>query len=637
MGFARRIAQRLKTRTVEAPASRPPAHLLDLAAEADARGDHHAAERLCRDAIAALPDYAPAWMNLGLTLQLQGRAAEALPALQRAVELDPASAPAHYNLGRLYHARGRAADAVAALARAVEAAPAFVDARIALADAHEAGGDRDAAARCLRAALEVDPAHAGALQNYSLLLNRGGDADEVLRAFRHALERAPQSLDAALGAVLAQSEIGEVEEGLELARRTLEAHPSSERARVVYLFALLLGDRVDAAHVAAEHKRVGALYEAEAPSRTHPHANARDPAKRLRVGYLSGDLNAHSCSLLLEPVLEHHERAAIAPIAYSCSTTVDAYTERMRPRFDLWRDAANLDDAALAALIEADGVDLLVDLAGYTSASRVGVIARRPAPVQASWVAYISTSGLESMTHRLTDAVLDPPGTEEYNTETLQRLPRSLWTYRPPREAVVDVAGDEGQGPVRFGSFNRYAKVSATTMKLWCAVLHAVPQSTLTVLTVPRGQAQRTLLARFEAAGIDRSRIRLLPRLDQSQYYAAHREVDVCFDTTPYSGGFTTCDALWMGVPVVTLRGATSVSRSAASILACAGFGSWIADDHDAYVRIAVELARAGRAGARSRESLRERFRGSPVMDEAGYTRDLESAYREMWTQWCRA
>jgi predicted O-linked N-acetylglucosamine transferase (SPINDLY family) len=258
--------------------------------------------------------------------------------------------------------------------------------------------------------------------------------------------------------------------------------------------------------------------------------------------------------------------------------------------------------------------------------------------VQVTWFAYISTSGLTSMTHRLTDTVLDPPGAEPFNTETLQRLPRSLWSYRPPHEARIEVSdAGHGERPVCFGSFNRYAKASETTLGLWIAALHAAPGSTLTMLTVPRGAAQRDLLERFEAAGIDRARVRLLPRLTQSEYYAAYREVDVCFDTTPYSGGFTVCDALWMGVPVVTLRGETSVSRSGSSILASAGFGEWIADGADAYVRIAAGLARQGRADGARRAAIRERFRASALMDEAGYTRDLERAYRAMWKAWCAA
>lgn len=610
-----------------------PDELLERAAEADGRGDHAEAERLCREALAIAPQSADAWMNLGLALQLQGRSDEALAAFERAAALGPGSAPAHYNLGRVHHQERRYAQAAAALARAVALSDEFVDARILLADALAETGERRKAVQVLRAALEIAPSHAGALHNCTQLLYAQGDIDAIVTMYRAAAAAAdPPSPEATIGLALGLAEIGHVDQAIALLKRTLAAHPSFGRARIAYLFNLLLTDSVSAEDVAAEHRRIGALYESEAPPRAFP-GTARKPRRPLRVGYVSGDLSAHSSSLFLEHVLENHDRDRVVPIAYSCSTVSDAYTERLRGKFDLWHDVWDAEDEALARLIASDGVDVLVDLSGYSSASRMGVFARRPAPVQVTWFAYVSTTGLPSMTHRLTDAVLDPPGkTEALNVEALQRMPHSVWCYRPPREARIDVAGAPAAGAVRFGAFNRYAKASATTLALWCAILRALPESTLTVLTVPAGAAQRELLTRFAAGGVEASRIRLAPRLSQPEYYAAYRDVDVCLDTTPYSGATTTCDALWMGLPVVTLRGTSTVSRSAASILTHAGSAEWVADSADEYVRIALDLGRAGPADAARRHTLRERFRASPLMAEAAYARDLEDAFEAMRT-----
>jgi predicted O-linked N-acetylglucosamine transferase (SPINDLY family) len=316
----------------------------------------------------------------------------------------------------------------------------------------------------------------------------------------------------------------------------------------------------------------------------------------------------------------------------------DEFTRRMRPLFDTWRDVIHLSDEALAQVIEDDGIDVLVDLSGHTSASRLGVFARRPAPVQTTWLGYINSTGMTAIDYRLSDAVLDPPGESDvHSTEAVVRLPQTYWCYRPPVKMAVADANRlaAAQGEIRFGSFNRYPKLSPATVKLWSTLLRALPQSRLTAVTVPEGVSQRTLLERFAAEGIDSSRIELAPRLAQHDYYAAFRSVDVCLDPTPYSGATTTCDALWMGVPVVTMTAATPISRSAASILTGAGLQAWIADTAEDYVRIAVELAGRGRADAARRLRLRERFSESPVMNERVYTRDVEKAYRAMWTRGC--
>jgi protein O-GlcNAc transferase len=630
----------LRTRAREpdaAPTGSPEAErLVVLAAEADGRGDHGGAEALCRQAIAIAPRSIAGWMNLGLALQFQGRLDEAVGAFGHALQIAPGSAPVLYNLARAHHAAARYGAAIGALERAVGAQPEFIDALILLADARTESGDEPGALDALRAALELEPAHRGALGNCAILLAARGEPDELLALYRRAVAASPDDVSARTGLAITLSDLGRADEALEVAERTLAAHPASHSARSIYLFTQLHSERLSMAHIAAEHRRVGSLFDSEAPARAQPFRNLRDPAKPLRVGYVSGDLRAHSVAVFLEPVLGHHDRTEVIPIAYSCVSRPDEFTRRMRPLFETWRDVTHLSDEALARVIENDGIDVLVDLSGHTSVSRLGVFARRAAPVQATWLGYINSSGMTAMDYRLSDAVLDPPGeSDAHGTEAVVRLPQTYWCYRPPVRIAVADANQAAEGEIRFGSFNRYPKLSPATVRLWGTLLRELPQSRLTVVTVPEGVSQRTLLERFAAEGVDAARIELAPRLAQHDYYAAFRSVDVCLDPTPYSGATTTCDALWMGVPVVTMKGVTPISRSAASILTGAGLQAWIADTAEDYVRIALELAGRGRADAARRLGLRERFSASPVMDEAVYTRDVEKAYRAMWTQWC--
>jgi protein O-GlcNAc transferase len=632
--FARDVTEMLRGRRGVAALST----LLDRAAQADARGQHVEAEHLSREALAVAPDSAAAWMSLGLALQLQRRLAEACEALTRAVELAPNSAGALYNLGRAHYACGDYRAAASVLGGALRAAPQFVDALILLADALAELGDSDLAITTLHQALEIEPRNPGALNNCALLLTAAGRLDEALEMLRRAVEVSPNQIEPRRGLVIALSDLARSEQALAAGKATLDAHPESHAARSLYLFMLLHSDQLTMDQIAAEHRRVGRLFDEEVPRRATAYGNSRDPARRLRVGYVSGDLRAHSVAVFIEPVLERHDHVAFEPIAYSDVTKPDAFTRRMRPMFTTWRDIAGLDDAAVARLVEDDAIDVLVDLSGHTSASRLGVFARQPAPVQVSWLGYINSTGLSTINYRFSDAVLDPPGTADgQSSEHIVRLPKTYWCYRPPLSIEAGATSTASGRGFRFGSFNRYSKVSDTTIALWGRLMHAVPGSRLVVVTVPVGPAQNELLKRLENAGVARERVELAARLEQHQYFAHFDRVDLCIDTTPYSGATTTCDALWMGVPVVTLRGATPISRSAASVLTGAGLTEWIAETPKQFVDVAAALALTGPRGPGPRAALRQEFETSAVMDEHTYTRDVERAYRWMWTQWCNA
>jgi predicted O-linked N-acetylglucosamine transferase (SPINDLY family) len=312
-------------------------------------------------------------------------------------------------------------------------------------------------------------------------------------------------------------------------------------------------------------------------------------------------------------------------------------TARVRALAERWHDVSALSQREMADAIHGDGIDILVDLLGHCIDSDLAVFAEQPAPVQASWLGYLNSTGLSRMHYRLTDAVSDPPGVaDRLHSEALVRLPHSQWCYRPvlevPHAAMPPCARN---GFVTFGSFNHMLKLSRTALDLWRRILGALPEARFVALGVPPGPGHERLLAHFAAGGIARERLTLVPPVPLEEYFRWFDAVDLALDSTPYSGGTTTCDTLWMGVPVVTLAGSRSASRSAASILSAIGLGEWIARSPEDYVRLTLELAGSGSRLAELRASLRARMRASPIMDEARFVRALEDAYRLMWRRWC--
>jgi predicted O-linked N-acetylglucosamine transferase (SPINDLY family) len=388
----------------------------------------------------------------------------------------------------------------------------------------------------------------------------------------------------------------------------------------------------------AEHRRFAAQHEAPLRPAWTPHANTRDAGRRLRVGYVSPDFHRHSVAYFIEPVLARHDRAQVEVFGYYNHTRQDEVTARLRALMDHWVPCKGWNNEQLAARIRADRIDILVDLAGHTHTTdnRLLAFAHRPAPVQVSWLGYPSTTGLSAMDYRLCTAQTDPPGQEDWHSEALYRLPRSLWCYRPlpdwaPMPAPPPLLR---RGGVTFGSMNNLAKVSPATCALWARILHAVPGSRLFMTSMPEGSARDYFHARFAAHGIEASRVSFFGRLHYPEYREVLAQVDLALDPFPYNGTTTTCETLWSGIPVVTLEGAVSVARSGHALLNLVGLGELVAADPDAYARIAIALVNDAPRLAALRGGLRARFEASPLRDEAGVTRDIEAAYRDMWRRW---
>ena len=529
----------------------------------------------------------------------------ALPYLRRARELHPDDSKTCFALGSLLLDLNQR-DAEPELRRALELEPGYVDASVNLALVEYRLGQLSAAAARLRQVVSVAPAHGEAHANLAAILRDQGDIADSLGHYRRAIELKP--------------DLAVIGSGYLLVR---QADPSAA-----------------AVDLLEDHRAWNERYAAAVTPREKSYpTRGREPERRLRVGYVSADLRSHSVASFMEPVIGAHDRDRVQVFCYA-DGVADAVTARIRARADGWRETQELSDEALAALIEADGIDVLVDLGGHTAGNRLMSFARRPAPVQVTYCGYPGTTGLSTMDWRLTDAVADPEGSADtHATERLYRLPHGFLCYQPlPGAPDVGGAPARARGHVTFGSFNNLAKLNDGVLSLWAQVLKAVPEAHLFLKAKGLTDAEPAarLRASLERNGVDPGRIVIAPyAATPADHLALYRNVDIGLDPFPYNGTTTTCEALWMGVPVVTLRGQRHAGRVGASLMGRVGLSDLVAESAEDYIRIAAGLAADVGGLEALREGLRSRLLASPLTSPVILTRDIEAAYREMWRAWC--
>ena len=486
--------------------------------------------------------------------------------------------------------------------------------------------------------LELEPGHADALHFMGLTGHRVRDLGFAIEYFERSIEARPR--DAVfhnnLGSMLVQA--GRTEEAAAYFRKALEIDPSLNAAHVNLIFVMLFLENARPEDVYAEHVAWAKIHADPLLALAKPHGNSRDPERRLRIGYLSADFRQHALTYFIEPALVQHDSAAFELFCYHSGRVVDDVTRRLAQHADHWHEVIDLDDERVAELIRGDGIDILVDLSGHLRDNRLLVFARKPAPVQLTYLAYPNTTGMIAMDYRITDAVCDPPGaTERYYRETLIRLPRCMWCYQPRDDMpAVSPSPARQTGTVTFASMNGASKVTERMLSLWGRILGEVPDSRIVLTTVPE-QGRARIRDALTQAGIAEARISMHDRLPTKDFWALYAGIDILLDTFPMNGGTTTCEALWLGVPVVTRSGDIFQSRAGLSILGAMGLDELIAGSDDEYVRIAVELARDGARLAAWRAGLRERMRASQLTDGRDYARALEAVYRGIWRTWCSA
>ncbi len=592
------------------------------------------AEAACRRALELKPALAEPHSNLAAALLEQERLEEARASCEEALRLKPDSAEALNNLGSVWFRQGRLEDAAAWFRKAADAAPDYFEARLNLAGVLKELGRLEEAIASGREAVRIRPGSAEAHNNLGDALRAEGRVEEAQACFQEAIRLDPGLSQPYVNLSGTLKDQGRLEEAVEVWRRAAALQPDAGPFHLAHYDAWWTPEEIF-----QEHIRWAKRHAAPLAADVAPRANPRAPERRLKVGYVSPDFRGHSVAYFVEPLLAEHDRGQYEIYCYADVRVADAVTERIRRLPLVWRDLQGLNDSQAAELVRRDRIDILVDLAGHTAGNRLRVLARKPAPVQVTAVGYPDTTGLDTIDYRLTDAWADPPGaTEHLHTEELVRLPGGAWCYRPPEDApgVTELPAREA-GAITFGCFNNLAKVTPRMMAASAEVLRRAPRARL-ILKSPilvDASTRRLVLERFRQQGVADGRVQLFGPVRRQHHLGLYAWIDIALDTFPYHGTATTCEALWMGVPVVTLAGATHVSRVGVSLLASVGLSEWVAEGWEGYIEMAARKAREVDALAELRAGLRERMARAPLTDGKGYARQVEEAYRRMWRRWC--
>ncbi len=603
-------------------------------------GEREKAVASYRHAIALEPRLPNAHNNLGLLFEQEGRFEEAAHCYAAAVAHDPSFLPALCNSGSVAWKLGRWPDVINWYDRALALNNSMPQAHFARGFALRMLRRPKEAVAALERAIALKPDFAEAQSLLGTLFQKLTRIAEAEQCFRAAVQ-ANQQLQApwvGLGNILMnRGDVREAHEYYFKAMQLAAPWPNDGYAHSTYLYSLNFLDK-DPEEVFRAYRSWAENHVREAQSVTH--SNSPDPERCLRVGYVSPDFHEHAMALFVAPVLGGHDRNAFEVIGFSNVQWPDEKQRKLRDLTDQWHDIAQLDAAEVEKLVRSEQIDILVDLTGHMARNRLDVFARKPAPVQVTWLGYPNTTGLRSMDYRLTDAVADPPGvTDAWHTEKLLRLPGSFLCFEPPSKPdAASVAPCERNGYVTFGSFGNITKVSAETFDDWAAVLREITNARLVLKRyhLSDESTRDNLLRKFSDRGVAPERVELLPfNPSRGDHLSNHSRLDILLDSFPYNGTTTTCEALWMGVPVVSHYGRTHVSRVGLSLLTSVGLEELASASHDDFVARTVALAQAPERIRTMHATLRDRFLASPVCDMRGFVRNLEEAYRHMWRAWC--
>ena len=510
-----------------------------------------------------------------------------------------------------------------------------------LASLYEEGGDLPAAKLYCEKGLAIDPDQIGLLLLIGNVAIRAFDPIFALQCYERVAKLDPEVPD--LDALMADQYclMGRIEEGVAAFDRAIARNPQAVTLQSNRLFVLNFSKLLSPIELFQEHQRWGALHQSKAQPSFKAESVSRDPEKRLRVGYVSPDFRDHPVAAFYEPALEARDKKAFEIFCFDTSPAVeDTVTARLKRSADVWQCVTDMSDEALADTIRKSQIDILVDLSGHTKWNRLSMFALKPAPIQATWLGYLNTTGLTAMDYRITDGYLDPAGeTEHLHTETLCRLPLHSCFRPSPQSPPVSPLPASTSGHITFGSMNQWPKVSDEVKDTWASLLKRVDRSRL--LIVARGGQNPVfrdrIIGEFVLRGIEAARIRVSPALDFLPFLELFSEVDISLDPFPYGGGTTTMQSLWMGVPVVTLKGATAFARNSVGLLSEVGLEQLVAITPSAYVTTAAECAGNLAQLAEMRAGLRDRVAASSLTDARRFCENLESAYRSMWRQYCAA
>ena len=606
----------------------------DLALQYHQAGNLRGAEQIYRQILRGEPNHADAIQFLGVAALQSGRFVEAVELIQRAIYLNPHVAAYHNNLGAALQWQRRHVEAAESYQQALRLQPDDVDALFNLGTCLKELGRLLESVECFQRAVLLKPDHLDARNTLGAVFRQLGKIDDAIDCYQQVLHDNPNFASAWNNLGTALKERGELDAAIAAFRRALELSPNWPQVQSNLIYALYFSSSLTAREIYDEHVIWNQKYAEPLSRGAAPHSNDQNPNRRLKVGYVSPNFCNHSVGRFIEPLLANHDQHNFEITCYSSVTSPDDATQRFQSLSSVWRNVANVPDDELASLIQSEQIDILVDLSMHMAHNRLLVFARKPAPVQVTYLAYCGTTGLTAMDYRLTDPHLDPPGSDQFYSEKSIRLPETYWCYPAVAAPPVKSPPALHSGRITFGCLNNFAKVTQSTLAVWLRLLQSLPNSQL-ILHAKEGSHSTRVREFFASHQVSEQRITFVEFLSFNKYLEVYEQIDIALDPFPYGGGTTTCDALWMGVPVVTLSGETAVGRGGRSILSNIGLPELVANNVEDYVRIAAELASDLPRLAGTRASLRERMRNSVLMDAPRFARGVEAAYREMWRQSC--
>ena len=623
-------------RSAQAQTTQPSQVQIDALVNLYQTGQMAKVELACGKLLKSHPQSLAVINILGAALLGQGKFQQAVNSYNKAIQLKPDLTEAFNNKGSALKALGRLDEAIASFDKAIQLKPDYAKAYTNRGVTLQALGQLDKAMQSYDKAIQLKPDLAEAYSNRGIALKDLWQLEEAIQSYDKAIQLKPDLAEAYCNRAAALKQLGRLDKAMQSYDKAIQLKPDYGEAHSNLLMTLNYIPN----HNAIDHIAMARKFGESVTEKAKPHFpdyQCLPRPERLRVGFVSGDLRSHPVSYFLESVLSSMDPSKIELIAYPTTPAVDDLTERIKPSFSMWKPIYGQTDEAAANMIYADGVHILLDLSGHTAGNRLPMFGYKPSPVQVSWLGYFATTGLNEMDYLIGDPYVTPPEDDNQFTEKVWRLPETRWCFTPPD---VDIEVSEppavNHGYVTFGCFNNATKVNDEVMALWTKILNAIPNSRLLLKAKQfRDQmARESIIQRFAAHGIDSKRISLEESEDRQKYFAAYNKIDIALDPFPFTGGTTSVESLWMGVPLVTLAGDSLISRQGVGVLMNAGLLDWIANDEEEYLAKTVLFASDLGKLAMLRAGLREQVLVSPLFNAPRFAQNIEDALWAMWNQW---
>ena len=501
-------------------------------------------------------------------------------------------------------------------------------------------GRLDLARQLLEKSISINPRCADSHNNLGKILNDLRDPEKALEHLNIAIKLNKKNPSAYLNRANSKRVQGEIDEALADYRNALKLAPNNFEAHMNYIYTLNFSNRISDQDIFNEHCSFARLIEEECPTKEYKiTAHNPDASGKIRIGYISPDFRTHSVAYFIEPILEQHNKDNFTIFCYHNNSIQDSTTDRIKHSCDHWKNIVGVEDKKLFDIIRKDGIDILVDLAGYTGNSRISIFARKPSPIQISWIGYPNTTGISAIDYKITDHTADPPGQSgALYTETLIRLPGGFLCYSPPSDSPpLAQPPFIKNGYITFGSFNNLAKTNEAVLNAWAAILSETVNSHILLKCsgLSGAETSKRIISFLGMRGISKDRVHLLGNdLSREKHLKRYAEIDIALDPFPYNGTTTTCEALWMGTPIVSLCGKIHRSRVGASILSQLDLEKLIGQSERQYIDIAVNLAKHTKEIEWLNDTLRDTMLGSSLCDAKSFTQKLEKAYKNIWEEW---